>query len=49
MASSLSQGGFEVLLFVAVGVSYRRLLLLQFSHELEALLTVAAVPASVKR
>ena len=41
--------GVEVLLLVAVGVSYRRLLLLQFSQELEALLTAAAVPASVKR
>ena len=41
--------GVEVLLLVAVGVSYRRLLLLQFLQELEALLTAAAVPASVKR
>ena len=48
MVSAFSQK-VEVLLRVAVGVSYRRLLLLQFSQELEALLTAAAVPASVKR
>ena len=46
MACSLSQR-VEVLLF-AVGVSYRRLLL-QFSQELETLLTAAAVPARSKR
>ena len=48
MASSFSQSGSGA--FVrGCGFFDRRLLLLQFSRDLEALLTAAAVPASVKR